>query len=217
MTTRLALYVFGASGHGKVVAEAALRSGAHGVEGFLDDDPAKWGLRLLGLPVLGGLGSLPATQAAVALGVGSNRARLALLRRLLERGVTVVSVVHPSSVVASDVSLGAGTYVGPGAVVHVDARVGRACLVNSGSVVEHDNVLADGVHISPNATLGGNVEIGEGAHIGLGAAVLPGVTIGAWAVVGAGAVVTKPLPAGVLAAGVPARIRRRHGPSMLET
>lgn len=217
MTARLALYVFGASGHGKVVAEAALRSGVHDVVGFLDDDPAKWKLRLLDLPVLGGLDALPATLAAVALGVGSNRARLVLLHRLHERGVTVVSVLHPSSVVASGVSLGAGSYVGPGAVVHVDACVGRACILNSGSVVEHDNVLADGVHISPNAALGGNVEIGEGAHIGLGAAVLPGVTIGAWAVVGAGAVVTRPLPAGVVAAGVPARILRRLGPSMVET
>jgi acetyltransferase EpsM len=217
MTARLALYVFGASGHGKVVAEAALRAAAHDVVGFLDDDPEKWSLRLLNLPVLGGLDALPATQAAVALGVGSNDARLALLRRLDERGVTVVSVVHPSSIVSSGVSLGAGSYVGPGVVVHVDARVGRACILNSGSVVEHDNILGDGVHISPNAALGGNVEIGEGAHVGLGAAVLPGITIGAWTIVGAGAVVTKPLPAGVAAAGVPARILPSSRPSTVKT
>ncbi len=217
MSARLPLYVFGASGHGKVVAEAALRSGAHEVVGFLDDDPAKWKLRLLDLPVLGGLDALPATAVAVALGVGSNRARLALLHRLQGLEATVASIVHPSAVVASGVSLGAGSYVGPGSVIHVDAHVGQACIVNSGAVVEHDNILGDGVHISPNAALGGHVEIGEGAQIGLGAAVLPGVTIGAWTVVGAGAVVNRPLPAGVVAAGVPARVLRDPGPSVVGT
>jgi len=211
-TSRPRVYVFGASGHGKVVAEAAVRSGLFDVAGFLDDDSAKWGGRLSGLPVTGGLEAL-APGAVVALGVGSNEARLALLRRLDSLGIPVATILHPTAVVSSGVELGAGTYVGPGAVVHVDARVGRACILNSRSVVEHDNVLADGVHVSPNATLGGNVKIGEGSHIGLGASVLPGVTIGAWTVVGAGAVVTKPLPNGVSAAGVPARILPARTPS----
>ncbi len=41
--------------------------------------------------------------------------------------------------------------------------------------------------------------------------VCPGVTIGQDTVVGAGAVVTKDLPAGVVAAGVPARVLREIG------
>ena len=45
--------------------------------------------------------------------------------------------------------------------------------------------------------------------LGGGAIVCPGVTIGADTVVGAGAVVTRDLPAGVVAAGVPARVIRQ--------
>jgi acetyltransferase EpsM len=202
---RPTVYVLGAGGHGKVVAEAAARSGQVFVAGFLDEDPAKWGSQLSGLPVAGGLDALP-PGAAVALGVGSNEARLALLGRLGERRIPVVTIVHPAATVSSGAQIGEGTYIGPGAVVHVDARVGRGCILNSGSVVEHDNVLGDGVHVSPNAALGGNVEVGEGSHVGLGASVLPGIVIGPWTVVGAGAVVTRPLPGGVSAAGVPARI-----------
>jgi maltose O-acetyltransferase len=41
--------------------------------------------------------------------------------------------------------------------------------------------------------------------------VCPGVTIGQDTVVGAGAVVTKDLRAGVVAAGVPARVMREIG------
>jgi acetyltransferase-like isoleucine patch superfamily enzyme len=37
--------------------------------------------------------------------------------------------------------------------------------------------------------------------------------VGAGTVVGAGSVVTKPLPAGVLAAGVPCKVIRERGPN----
>jgi acetyltransferase EpsM len=193
MTERMPLYVFGASGHGKVVADAALASGRFALRGFLDDDPSRHGQILVGVPVEGGLDAVQGQQGrvAVALGVGSNAARLAVLSRLASAGHTVATVVHPSAVVASGVALGEGTFVGPLAVVHTDARLGRACIVNSGAVVEHDN--------------GGNVTLGEGVHVGLGAAVLPGLRVGAWSVVGAAAVVIENVPDDVTVAGVPAR------------
>ena len=211
MTERLPLYVFGASGHGKVVADAALASHRFAVRGFLDDDPSRHGQVLLGLPVEGGLDAIQGRQGlvAVALGVGSNAARLAVFSRLIAAGHTVVTVVHPSAVVAAGVTLGDGTFVAPLAVVHTDARLGRACIVNTGAVVEHDDVLGDGVHVSPNAALGGDVTLGDEVHVGLGAVVLPGITVGARSTVGAGACVTHSVEAGATVAGVPARPLRR--------
>jgi maltose O-acetyltransferase len=52
------------------------------------------------------------------------------------------------------------------------------------------------------------ITIGDNVWLGGGAIVCPGVTIGENTVVGAGAVVTRDLPAGVVAAGVPARVLR---------
>jgi maltose O-acetyltransferase len=52
------------------------------------------------------------------------------------------------------------------------------------------------------------ITIGDNVWLGGGAIVCPCVTIGADTVVGAGAVVTRDLPAGVVAAGVPARVLR---------
>ena len=52
------------------------------------------------------------------------------------------------------------------------------------------------------------ITIGDNVWLGGGVIVCPGVTIGEDTVVGAGAVVTGDLPAGVLAAGVPARVVR---------
>jgi len=55
---------------------------------------------------------------------------------------------------------------------------------------------------------GAPITIEHNVWLGGGVVVCPGVTIGADTVVGAGAVVTKDLPAGVMAAGVPARVVR---------
>jgi maltose O-acetyltransferase len=53
------------------------------------------------------------------------------------------------------------------------------------------------------------IAIGSNVWIGARATVLAGVTIGDGVVVAAGSVVTKDVPAGVLVAGVPARVLRR--------
>lgn len=52
------------------------------------------------------------------------------------------------------------------------------------------------------------IEIGSDVWVGGGAILCPGVTIGSKTVIGAGSVVTKPIPAGVFAAGNPCRVIR---------
>ena len=52
------------------------------------------------------------------------------------------------------------------------------------------------------------VDIAENVFMGMGVRVLKGVTIGADSVIGAGSVVTSSIPAGVIAAGNPARVVR---------
>jgi maltose O-acetyltransferase len=52
------------------------------------------------------------------------------------------------------------------------------------------------------------ITVGDNVWLGGGAILCPGVTVGDDTVVGAGAVVTRDLPAGVVAAGVPARVLR---------
>ncbi len=51
--------------------------------------------------------------------------------------------------------------------------------------------------------------IKKGASIGTSTTILCGVTVGEGAIVGAGSVVTKDIPPRVIAAGVPARVRRQ--------
>jgi sugar O-acyltransferase (sialic acid O-acetyltransferase NeuD family) len=203
------LLILGAGGHGKVVADACLAAGGR-VAGFVDADPDLTGDEVLGLPVLGVVNRLEHLArehgvAAVALGVGDNRARLELAREVRRANLDLATVVHPRATVAASAVLGPGVVICAGAAVCVEARVGAASIVNTNAVVDHECVLGEATHVCPAAALAGRVSVAEGGFVGIGASVLPCLSIGAWAVVGAGAVVREDAPAAATVVGVPAR------------
>jgi sugar O-acyltransferase (sialic acid O-acetyltransferase NeuD family) len=199
------LYVYGAGGHGKVVADILLSLGLP-LAGFLDDGFEMAGRKILDLPVLGGIDWLLERRAAaaVALGIGNNLARQKVADRLRQRGIDLPAAIHSSAVVAASTTIGAGVVVMAGAVINPDAKIGRGAIINSGAIIEHDVVVGDFAHVSPGAVTGGAVRIGELAHVGLGARILPGISVGPHATVGAGAVVIREVAPGITVAGVPA-------------
>lgn len=180
-TTKIAIY--GASGHGKAVAEIAECLG-YAVAYFIDDDETK--NELMGLEVIAfeKCGHLP-----IALGVGSNSARKKVFNKIEREGYEILTLIHPSATISKRADIGAGSVVMANAVINSDATVGIGAIINTASVVEHDNNIGNFTHISPNAALAGNVTIGDFTHIGIGSCVVQGVQIGTHCIVGAGSVV----------------------------
>lgn len=203
------LYVYGASGHGRVVAEMAARAGFK-VLGFVDDDEGKSGESLAGLPVCcWSIDELTRRareeDAGVIVGIGDNWIRKLIFERILRGGIRLATVIAPSAVVFDSVKVGAGSFVAAGSVITTDTRIGRNVIVNTAASIDHDCVIGDHAHISPGAHLGGTVAVGEGTHVGIGCAVRNNLTIGSWALLGAGAAVVADIESGVVAYGVPAR------------
>ncbi|WP_435109211.1 hypothetical protein [Nocardiopsis synnemataformans] len=141
-----------------------------------------------------------------------------------------------AQVVCRELVVGAGTYLGPRLQVGAGASMEEESLVSIGDRCQiAPDVLINptqpvrigsDVGISPQvalwthgyhsghpvreghaATFAG-VEIGDGVWLGFRSTVLPGVRVGAGTVVAATATVTSSLPSQVLAAGVPARVKR---------
>jgi UDP-N-acetylbacillosamine N-acetyltransferase len=212
LSSRRRAVVRGASGHAAVVADAARLANVYDVVGLLDDlKPERRGELYAGLPVLGGAEELPGLLRqgvdVVLLGVGNCAARLQLASESETLGFSLGTVIHPSSVLASDVNVGSGTFIGAGAIVNAGAIVGKAVIVNTRAVVEHHCQIDDGAHIAPGALLAGAVRVGRATWIGIGATVIEQVRIGAEVMIGAGAVVLEDMRDGVVAYGVPARVR----------
>lgn len=209
------LVVFGCGGHGRVSADMA-RAAGRDVAGFLDDDPGAPpvvdGVRVLGRSRLLDDRSF-VHEHEFLVGIGDCAIRRALSEKILAKGGTLGTVVHPSAVLAGDVEVGAGALVVAGAIANVGSRIGRFAVINTGATVDHDNSIADGVHISPGCHLSGHVTCEEDAFLGTGASVIPGIRIGRGAYVAAGAVVVDDVEPGVLVAGVPAVFKKRLKPA----
>ena len=200
--------VIGAGGHAKAVI-STLQAAGHRVVAVYDDDQARWGSEILGVPVRGPVAA--AGEAGAASGVvaiGGNALRKKIAGRVRLRWLTVV---HPAAWVAPDAQLGAGTVVFAGAIIQPGCVVGQHVIINTGATIDHDCMIADWAHLAPGVRLAGHVGVGEGAFLGIGCSAIPARKIGAWTTVGAGAVVVRDLVDDVVAYGVPARAKRPSG------
>jgi sugar O-acyltransferase (sialic acid O-acetyltransferase NeuD family) len=202
------IFVFGASGHAKVVIDIIERQGFYAIEFLVDDNRELHGREFFGYPVLGGKEELLRHRDRLSSGIvaiGSNRARMAVAAWLTANGFSLATAVHPSALLARGVTLGAGTVVMAGVAVNADARIGENVIVNTRASIDHDCRVGNGVHIAPGATLCGSVTLGDNTFVCAGATVIPNLSIGANAVIGAGAAVIRDVPDGATVAGIPAK------------
>ncbi|MGE0824680.1 MAG: acetyltransferase [Candidatus Binatia bacterium] len=202
--------IIGAGGHAQVVADILLHRQGRGEAfqplGYVDDRLSLQGRVVLGLPVLGTLRDLPniAHDGAI-IAIGDNAIRARVFALLQESGETLVNAIHPTAVVAPDVSLGVGVMVCAGAVINTGTCVGDNVILNTSCSIDHHNTIGSHAHIAPGVHLGGNVQVGIGAFLGIGAAIIPERVVGHWAIVGAGAVVISDIPAWTTWVGNPAQ------------
>ena len=204
------MVVYGAGGHGKVVAEILAAMG-HTVRGFIDDDVELCGKTILGLRVFEAGEWLKANSGSqIALGIGDNYAREKAACSVREYGCALLPALHPAATVSKSAMLRDGVVVMAGAVLNAECRIEPGAIINTGAIVEHDVRISCYAHISPNATLGGGSQIGTHSHIGMSASVLPLKIVGADCIVGAGAVVIDDIPDGQIAYGIPARVQSKR-------
>jgi len=115
---------------------------------------------------------------------------------ILRRGASVwYGCVLRSDMEGAVIEIGEDSNIQDGTVVHVDenmpCRVGRRVTVGHGAVL-HACTIEDDAMIAMNATVLSGAKVGRGAIVAAGAVVAEGVEV----------------PPGVVAAGVPAKVRR---------
>lgn len=192
------LVIIGASGHGKVIADIAVKNGYEEMV-FLDDDENL--KECAGLPVVGKTGEAVKLDGDKIVAIGN-----ATIRERIQEGLNdVVTLIHPDAVVSRRVTIGAGSIVMAGAVINSDTVIGKGCIINTGASVDHDCKVGDYSHISVGTHVAGTCEIGQRTWIGAGATVSNNVNICSDCMIGAGAVVIKDIKESGTYVGVPAK------------
>lgn len=201
------LVIIGASGHGKVVADIAVKNGYKDIV-FLDDNETV--KECGGYPVMGKSADSEKYGCEVFVAIGNAAIRQQIQEQLEASGIKIPTFIHPSAVIAEDVLIGAGTVVMAGAVINPGSTVGRGCILNTCSSVDHDCRVADFVHVSVGAHLAGTVTIGERTWIGIGSVVSNNLQITHDCMIGAGAVVVKNILEIGTYKGVPAKMSKEE-------
>src|SRR5690606_22439192 len=145
------LFLYGAGGHAKVVAEIAELKGYRDIV-FCENKPTKD--RLLGYEVVAALGE----NESCLIVIGNNAIRKKLAQSLSNK---LVKLIHPQTNVSPRSNIGEGTVIMAGVTVNSEAIIGKHCIINTNASVDHDCLIEDYVHLSPNVALAGNVTIGE--------------------------------------------------------
>lgn len=200
------MYLFGASGHGKVIKEILNANGVK-VEAFVDDNPNV--NECGGRPVLHDATGL----SPMIVSIGVNRIRKMIVERLKTSNPAIEfgTAIHPLATISPTAKIGEGTVVMAGAVINADAIIGKHCIINTGATVDHDCVVEDYCHIAPGTHISGATHIGEGTWVGVGSSVIQCLNIGKNCMIGAGSVVVKDIPNHVTAFGNPAKVQHKNG------
>lgn len=195
------MYLYGASGHCKVIIDIIKESKEYVIDAIVDDCPKVDAI--FNIPVLNadGIDSFEGKQLIVSIGDNGTR------KKIVENTNGIYkTAIHPTATISAYAKVEAGTVIMAGAILNPDVVIGKHCIINTGAIIEHDCTLEDFVHISPNASLAGDIYIGEGTHIGIGATLIQGVKIGKWVTIGAGSVVISDVPDCAVVVGCPGKI-----------
>ena len=164
------LVIIGAGGYGQVVFDVATQLGCYDSIKFLDDN--KVGDKVLGK--CAEYFKFKERDTYMYPAFGNNELRLTWINRLKEDGITVPTIIAPSSYVSTTATIGSGCVILPHAVVNTNCVIKDGCLINAGAIVDHNCILEEGVHVCIGSLIKAENRIPSGIKIEAGVVVKNG-------------------------------------------
>jgi sugar O-acyltransferase (sialic acid O-acetyltransferase NeuD family) len=165
-----------------------------------DDDRARFGDLVDGVPVVGGVDRALAlfrdgmVDAAVIAISTSVPARTRLRGICEEAGLPLANAIDPTARITRGVKLGAGNVICANCHFGVDTVVGDNNFISAYNSFDHHNELGNDISTGPGVMTSGLVHIGDRCRFGTGVFVEPHVIIGAGAQIASGAVIVGSIP-----------------------
>lgn len=195
--------VYGASGHGKVVADIIKLQKEYQCIEFYDDNRALMGQTLNGYPILSELRK--AKSSSLIIAIGNNSIRKSIFFQCRDNYYSFAIGIHPNAILSDNSTVGSGSVLMAGVVINSSTKVGLNSIINTHTSIEHDCIIGDHVHIAPGTTICGGSIVGDNTFIGAGSTIIENITIGKNVIVGAGSVVISPIADNQTVVGVPGK------------
>lgn len=205
------IILIGSGGHGKTIADTIEKLQLYEIEGFIGEEEigkvVYKNYCIVGhdndLESIYNKGIKNAFICIGFLGKPSNRNKI--YNELKRIGFNIPVIQDNTAIVADNIIIGEGTYIGRNAVINSESKIGKMCIINTSSVIEHECIIGDFSHISVGTVLCGQVNIGNDSFIGANATVIQQVKVGNKVIVGAGSVILKDTTDNIVLVGAPAR------------
>lgn len=200
------LVLVGYSGHGFVVAEAALMSGLNlkFYSEMVEITSNPFDLSYLGFEGDNNF-KYWNSEFEFILGIGNNKLRQQIANLIMTKNGKILNVIHPTASISQKIHIGFGNLIARNVAINPLVSIGNFCILNTGCIIEHECQLANGVHIAPGAVLAGNVKIGENTFVGANSVIKQGIKIGKDVIIGAGSVIIKDIADNKKIVGNPSR------------
>lgn len=190
------IIIIGAGGHALVLIDI-LRLNGREIIGATDPNIKKGNFLLNNIMIIGDDSEIlnyKSSDIEIVNGLGPSirgSKRKDLTNSFTKAGYTFSKVIHPSSVIASNAKIAAGTQIMAGAIIQSKANIEFDSVINTGAIIDHDCHIMKHAHIAPGATLCGNVHVGNDVFVGANSVVIESIKLEDGATVGAGVTVRK--------------------------
>lgn len=198
-------------GHNTPVMIETAETAGYEVAALYHYDDSRTGEKDHGYEIIGSVDELLAEESlegkSFLLTMGDMKIRKKLSAKILDKGGSLPSVVHPAAVVSRFAKIAdTGVYIGPFTYIQPDTTIGAGTVILSGVNISHTCIVGDYCFISGSAVVGAYTEVANNVFIGQSAVIISEKvkTIGENAFIAAGALITKSVPENARMIGVPA-------------
>lgn len=203
------LVIIGAGGMGRTFYDMSRESVGYGTEfeikGFIDDNLSSLDSFKNYPPIIGTISDYqPEIDDVFVCSIGGV-SRKACIEKIIARGGKIITMIHSTARIGSNVILGEGNLIGAFTTIAADAKIGDYNFIQSYTIIGHDVTIGSWNRIDSHVMCVGGITIGDETMIHTSAMLNHNVKIGDKAHIGACCFITKDVDAGATMFASPAR------------
>lgn len=202
------IYALGIGHNTPVMIDLAMSCG-YEIAGLYHYDSSRTGSVDHGFKILGSFEDLFAQSLlgkSFLLTMGDNSIREELIQKILAKGGSVPTLIHPTAVISNFATVDeCGVYISPFTYVQADSYIGRGTILLSHVNISHTTHIGSCCFVAGGTHVGAYTKVEDYVFLGQGVLSISGKvkTIGHHAYIGAGSLITKDVPAGAKMVGRP--------------